>query len=347
MEKSSRGKWALSEAGRALVERTRDLPLESFAEVLPADESAAAPDAATESVEATSTDAYEVPVLRALRGGPLQRARLLDVAVASIEDQLLPGDRRIGTPGLMVARYRSGWTLSKLKSKGEVRSPSAGLWELTAAGRQRLEAEEATWDFSKFPVGTATVLPEGAETGDLEPSVGGAPAGAERTFESLAEVVEDRVFEALRLRLRPDLGPTPKDERVRVPRNVIFYGPPGTGKTFVAQEVARALTGSEAPEEGGRWSIVQFHPSYAYEDFVQGLRPNIEETTLRYGLARGPFLRVCQDAAEDPDHFHVLIIDEINRGDPARIFGELGATESSCPWVGTWRCRPTWWSLGP
>jgi len=131
------------------------------------------------------------------------------------------------------------------------------------------------------------------------------------------------LFEAIDLRLRPDLGPTPELARGAIPRNLVLYGPPGTGKTFVARQVAQALTGQEEPGEESRWRLVQFHPSYAYEDFVQGLRPDLEQASLRYRIQKGPFLQVCEAAADEPDSFHVLVIDEINRGDPARIFGEL------------------------
>jgi 5-methylcytosine-specific restriction protein B len=141
------------------------------------------------------------------------------------------------------------------------------------------------------------------------------PADAWRTlaadFPELAEAVEQRI--------RPGLGPTLTSA---LPRNLIFYGPPGTGKTFLAKRVATALTGQHAGAEN-RARLVQFHPSYSYEDFVQGLRPALEAKDLRYKLAQGPFHQICKAAENDPDHFHVLLIDEINRGDPARIFGEL------------------------
>ena len=100
---------------------------------------------------------------------------------------------------------------------------------------------------------------------------------------------------------------------------VIFQGPPGTGKTYVAQKLAEHLAGSK-----DRVALVQFHPSYAYEDFVQGYRP----TTLKNGqagfeLRNGPLVRIAKRAQDDPDGNYYLIIDEINRGNLAKIFGEL------------------------
>jgi MoxR-like ATPase len=99
---------------------------------------------------------------------------------------------------------------------------------------------------------------------------------------------------------------------------VIFYGPPGTGKTFVARKLIEYL----APEKNRR-EVVQFHPSYSYEDFVQGYRPAIRsDGTLNYDLKPGPFMRLATRAKTRPGE-HVLLVDEINRGNLPKILGEL------------------------
>ena len=102
-------------------------------------------------------------------------------------------------------------------------------------------------------------------------------------------------------------------------RQVIFYGPPGTGKTFVAQQLADYLT-----EVDGS-TLVQFHPSYAYEDFFEGFRPQESSDTagVSFELVPGPLRRLADVAREDKARPYVLIIDEINRANLAKVFGEL------------------------
>ncbi len=104
-------------------------------------------------------------------------------------------------------------------------------------------------------------------------------------------------------------------------RQVIFYGPPGTGKTYVARELAILFAGDpEMADEAGSHRLVQFHPSYAYEDFVEGFRPTANGA---FALRSGPLKRIAKAAASEPDNIHVLVIDEINRGNVAKVFGEL------------------------
>lgn len=99
---------------------------------------------------------------------------------------------------------------------------------------------------------------------------------------------------------------------------VILYGPPGTGKTFLAQSVAEALAGPE------RVTFVQFHPSYAYEDFFEGYRPaGSGDGGVSLQLVPGPFRKVVDLARANPSEPYFLIIDEINRANLAKVFGEL------------------------
>lgn len=98
-------------------------------------------------------------------------------------------------------------------------------------------------------------------------------------------------------------------------RQVIFQGPPGTGKTFIARKLALAVAGHR-----DRVELVQFHPSYAYEDFVEGYRPTGAGT---FSLQPGPVKRLAAKATSAPEERFVLLIDEINRGNLAKVFGEL------------------------
>ncbi|AMV18455.1 AAA family ATPase [Planctomyces sp. SH-PL14] len=123
---------------------------------------------------------------------------------------------------------------------------------------------------------------------------------------------------------------------------VILYGPPGTGKTHWAESTARELAARDAfgmtyedltPEqrrevdgEGEQSGLVRFccfHPAYGYEDFIEGLQPRGSDGPLGFVVKPGIFRRLCEEAAQAPKRMFYLIVDEINRGDIPRIFGEL------------------------
>ena len=101
-------------------------------------------------------------------------------------------------------------------------------------------------------------------------------------------------------------------------RQAIFQGPPGTGKTYVAKRIAEWCR-----EHGGDFQIVQLHPSYSYEDFVEGFRPTLDGGQVGFKLADGPLRRIAREAEAKPDATFILVIDEINRGNVTKVLGEL------------------------
>lgn len=106
------------------------------------------------------------------------------------------------------------------------------------------------------------------------------------------------------------------EELLEVYGGVIFTGPPGTSKSWYAAKIGSALAGHE------RKNVVflQFHPSYQYEDFMIGLVPKSDGEGFE--IEERPFLKMCTAARKDPDGTYVIVIDELSRSDPGRVFGE-------------------------
>lgn len=186
-----------------------------------------------------------------------------------------------------------------------------GLLEPTSASRGRTQVEandrlrhrvEALfpgdpWGMSRFLLWLAARAPE-----------------QERDSEAQDDPIEDVAEELL-------LEKAFLDDIVDLLRDkgqVILYGPPGTGKTYIAKKPAEVL----APDPRRR-SIVQFHPSTSYEDFVEGYRPETVNGAVTYTLTDGPLRTMADRAREAPGTRHVMLIDEINRGNLPKILGEL------------------------
>lgn len=217
-----------------------------------------------------------------------------------------------------VARYRQA--LAFIDAVLE-RAPASGL-----KLRDRLEGQSVTWAaaFGEVPAtwpledrlaleryrkGAGEIPEEPAETGDVPPTPRGGGDGlvAPPVLGPLADellIDEEELIEISAL--------------LEAKRQVVFYGPPGTGKTFVARKLAAVLAGDPS-----RVRLVQFHPSYAYEDFVEGYRPRLTGGVAGFELVPGPLRRLASLADADRTHLHVLIIDEMNRGNVAKVFGEL------------------------
>lgn len=124
-------------------------------------------------------------------------------------------------------------------------------------------------------------------------------------------------------------------KRLKICGNLIFTGAPGTGKTYLAKQIAAKMIGCKPDglERSKQFAFVQFHPSYDYTDFVEGLRPqkSIGNNGVYFELMDGVFKKFCLKALDAQEkNPYVFIIDEINRGEMSKIFGELFFSIDPC-----------------
>ncbi|WP_432984101.1 McrB family protein [Dactylosporangium sp. CA-233914] len=181
--------------------------------------------------------------------------------------------------------------------------------ELSATARGKLAGQLTVTDLGTATEEFLALVPGAAVPGEAEPTTAG-------------EVELREPNPALAERLHIDLDWLAETvDLLRDKKQIILYGPPGTGKTYLAYELARFLTG----EADNAYRLVQFHPSYSYEDFFEGFRPTRGDQSggIAFSLEPGPFKQLVIDARAEPAQPFVLIIDEINRANLAKVFGEL------------------------
>ncbi len=229
-----------------------------------------------------------LPVLRALNdlGGEAWRHDLF----ATLADNLgLPHAMRDllhGDGPQTEFDYQAAWTLSYLRAIDAVDRMDPRFWKITDVGRWHLQHSTN------------------------EDLVNRHRATAEPDRYAVEDIVDDGCF-VDKQRISNIL------DRLRSKKNLILQGPPGTGKTWLAKRLAWALVGQK---DASRVRAVQFHPNLSYEDFVRGWRPSSDGTL---DLVDGPFLEMREAAIMDEEGKYVLVIEEVNRGNPAQILGEM------------------------
>jgi hypothetical protein len=203
-----------------------------------------------------------------------------------VQDRLYVPKSEIGTPHRTIAS-----TISvSIKNEGD-NSPfkkfTAGIYELSNIGKQKYKELTSNEYVSNYNNNIHNEL-EGTSKKDISP-----------------------------LFKRIDII-----KHLKANQNIILHGAPGTGKTYLAQKIAEKL---DATKDNGRFKMVQFHPSYDYTDFVEGLRPTGTDNNGNIIFARqdGVFKKFCKEAVKAKDKYFIFLIDEINRGDMSKIFGEL------------------------
>ena len=252
------------------------------------------------------------PTLQVLvnSGGSASNQKIWEgiIEIMAIPDQFLKishGERSEPKIG-----FEARWARTNLNKMGAVTTDMNGTWSITDVGRSFDSEEQVREERRKQVRGEHRRKEQDRRQG----AVTDDPDEVEDEGETKTYKITDILSEGCFLK-RQEIERLL--ERLRTRKNLILQGPPGTGKTWLAKRLAFALIG-ERDERKVR--AVQFHPNLSYEDFVRGWRP-VGDGKLT--LADGVFMETLRAASADSSAKFVVVIEEINRGNPAQIFGEL------------------------
>lgn len=240
----------------------------------------------------------------------LSRMKVNDIVVTIAEDNLhvglVAGEAEYRPEGAPIVRRAASWTVEM--PKGEV-----GASVISLLNRQGTLVDiTAGFDSLK------ALLPADEEDGVIDPE----DEEVEPPAPPLVDLVPvlPAVLSDLAGRLHMPVAPLQEIvDLLQTRQQIVFYGPPGTGKTYLARKLSEFLVG----DDPSRAQLVQFHPSYAYEDFFEGYRPVSDGGQATFELKPGPLRLIAGEAAENRGVPYILIIDEMNRANLAKVFGEL------------------------
>ncbi|MCC2661316.1 MAG: family ATPase [Arthrobacter sp.] len=192
-----------------------------------------------------------------------------------------------------------------------------GIAELPRHVQRQLATPGIVVDVTRVVQALQALVPAEAEA---EPDGGAEPAAVVLPAPGGFRPLTGDFAESLHMELEPlqEIADLLEENR-----QLVLYGPPGTGKTYLAKHLAAELAQDSTDE---RVKLVQFHPSYAYEDFFEGYRPDkTDEGQVSFKLVAGPLRRLAEEAAKPGNESkpYFLIIDEMNRANLAKVFGEL------------------------
>ena len=242
------------------------------------------------------------PVLRELSDGQVAKlsglrdriSRNIHLTQDDLSEKTAGGHQKFGK--------NVSWALSRLKEYKLVDNKKRGFWRIEQPGRDLLSQHEGKIKstLNKISLNRAT-SPQDVDSDTSAPQHG---------HYTTEDIIKDGCF----------LDPGEIDKFLKLlesKKNLILQGPPGVGKTWIAKRLAYALMG-ERNEQNVR--AVQFHPNLSYEDFIRGWRPTGKG---KLELSNGIFLELIDAAREDEDSKFIIVVEEINRGNPAQIFGEV------------------------